>query len=173
MSSLMRRLHKVAAMFMAIGIVLTSQVWGGKIQLPAGQEMKVKFDRNQELSSGKLKKGDKVSFTLAEPITIAGRAIIEQGAKGTAKVEDVTGAKPFKGGVLKVSFDELHAKGDFKTPKDAAIKLEGTVEKKGGNRKILSVIPGFFFLIKGGQGKLNPDEVYTAKVKEAAVLESK
>ncbi len=173
MSALGYRTYRIVALLIAMGVVLASHAWAGKFQLPAGQELKVRFDPGQALSSGKLKKGDKITFSLVEPITIAGKTIVEEGAKGSAKVEDATAAKPFKGGHLKVSFESLQPKGEFKAAKDAAIKLEGSVEKQGGNRKLFSIFPGFGFLIKGGQGSLKSDETFTTKVKEAIILESK
>lgn len=143
----------------------------GKVQLAAGQALKVKIDDGQVVSSGSLKKGDKVKISLAEPIVIGGVTIVEAGAAGTASVAEVTPAgKPGKGGALKLVFEEMQGKGAFK-PK-GAMKLDGDATAKGGNKKIVSYILGFGLLIKGGQGQFAPGTVLDAKIKEAVMLEN-
>ncbi|MEW6051227.1 MAG: hypothetical protein AB1644_09240 [Candidatus Zixiibacteriota bacterium] len=159
----------------AFGLCLLSgsTVLAGKVQLPAGQAIKVKIDSAQKVSSGSLKQGDKVKISLAEPVVIGGVTIVEAGAPGTATVAEVQKAgKPGKGGMLKLKFEELQGKGSFKPAKGAGIKLDGEAVAKGGNKKIISFILGFGLLIKGGQGQFAAGTVLDAKIKEATMLEN-
>jgi hypothetical protein len=155
-------------------VLLAASLPAATIQLPRGTEVKVKFTTAAKVSSGNLAKDAPVLITLAEPVIIGGETLVEAGATGTAKVVEVKKAGSVgKPGYIKVAFVDLEPKGIYQTADKAKIKLSGEVENKGKGKKLLSIlfIAGLF--IKGGQGEIPADTVYTAKVAESITLESK
>jgi len=127
-----------------------------------------------KISSGELSKDVPLLIYLAEPIKIGNTTIVEEGAQGTAKVVDVKKAgKGGKPGYIKVAFVDLETKGEYRSPDNSRIKLEGEIENAGKGRKTLSYLFIFGLFIKGKQGVINPDVVYNAKVAESIILESK
>ncbi len=174
----MRRLSRIdlAVMLTVIGI-LTLGVAGtalaGRVLLPEGTEVKVKFDPRAQVTSGDVVAGVPIVIELAEPVTIGGATIIDQGATGTATVKDVKKAGGGgKGGSITVEFTEIQPKGEFKTTDGAAIKLSGEVSAKGTSRKTMSYLLGFGLIIKGHQAVIPTDSVYTAKTVGNVFLES-
>lgn len=161
--------------YIVIIVALTAEMLAAAtIQLPRGTEVKVKFNTAAKVSSGNLAKDVPVMFTLVEPVIIGGETLVEEGAAGTAKVVEVKKAGAVgKAGYIKVAFVDLEPKGTYLTPDKSKIKLAGEVENKGKGKKLLSIlfIAGLF--IKGGQGEIPADAVYTAKVAESITLESK
>ena len=159
------------ALLTIMGVV---SVQAATIGLTKGTEVKARFTTTTKISSGALNKDVPVLFTLAEPVVIGGKTIVEAGAQGNAKVVEVKkaggGGKP---GYIKVAFVDLGPKGEYATAEGAKIKLAGEIENKGKGKKLLSYlfIAGLF--IKGGQGEIQADSVYTAQVAETIVLESK
>jgi hypothetical protein len=154
--------------------LLSAAVQAGTIQLPKGMDVKVKFAPGMKISSGELGKDVPLLIYLAEPIKIGNTTIVEEGAQGTAKVVDVKKAgKGGKPGYIKVAFVDLETKGEYRSPDNSRIKLEGEIENAGKGRKTLSYLFIFGLFIKGKQGIINPDVVYTAKVAESIILESK
>jgi hypothetical protein len=149
-------------------------VTAGKIRLPDGQEVKVKFDPKMKVSSNTVAKGVPLLIHLEEPIEIGGVVIIEKDAPGTATVADVEKAsKPGKPGKIKIEFTDLEPKGDYNSPDGNKVKLSGTIEGKGKGKKFLSYlfIAGLF--IKGTEAMINTDSTYTATIAEPIILESK
>ncbi len=145
----------------------------GIVQLPAGHPVKLKFDSNMKVNSGDVSEGVPLLITLAEPIKIGGTTVVEEGATGTAMVTKVEKAgRAGKPGMIAVEFQELQPKGEFKSPEEKMIKLKGAFENKGKGKKTLSYILGFGLLIKGGQGEVPTDSVFTAEVAEDIILES-
>ncbi|HUV31437.1 MAG TPA: hypothetical protein VMY05_10160 [Acidobacteriota bacterium] len=144
-----------------------------RVQLPAGTEVKVKFDPLVTINSGRSVAGVPLQVHLAEAITVSGRVVVEEGAVGTATIMEVVqagrGGKP---GKISVSFVELQTKGLFKAPDDALIKLAGSETRAGKGKKLLSYlfIAGLF--IKGGQAEIPTDQVYMATIAETIILES-
>ena len=154
--------------------LLSAAVQAGTIQLPKGMDVKVKFAPGMKISSGELSKDVPLLIYLAEPIKIGNTTIVEEGAQGTAKVVDVKKAgKGGKPGYIKVAFVDLETKGEYRSPDNSRIKLEGEIENAGKGRKTLSYLFIFGLFIKGKQGVINPDVVYNAKVAESIILESK
>jgi hypothetical protein len=154
--------------------LLAASLSAATIQMPRGTDVKVKFAAAAKVSSGELAKDIPVLFTLVEPVIIGGETLVEEGATGTAKVVEVKKAgKPGTPGYIKLAFVDLEPKGIYQTPDKAKIKLTGEIENKGKGKKFLSIlfIAGLF--IKGGQGEIPMDSVYTAKVAETIILESK
>lgn len=154
--------------------LLAGSLSAATIQLPRGTEVKVKFTGAAKVSSGNLAKDVPVLFTLVEPVIIGGETLVEAGATGTAKVVEVKKAGAVgKPGYIKVAFVDLEPKGAYLTADKSKIKLSGEIENKGKGKKFLSLlfIAGLF--IKGGQGEIPADVVYTAKVAESITLESK
>ncbi|MDD4050747.1 MAG: hypothetical protein PHR28_02455 [candidate division Zixibacteria bacterium] len=165
---------RFAAIIALSMILLAASVPAATIQLPRGTEVKVKFVAAAKVSSGNLAKDVPVLFTLAEPVIIGGETLVEAGATGTAKVVEVEKAgKAGKAGYIKVAFVDLDPKGIYQTADKAKIKLTGEVENKGKGKKFISMlfIAGLF--IKGGQGEIPANVVYTAKVAESITLENK
>lgn len=156
-----------------IALLIIPGAYGGKVQLPEGTEVKVRFDPDMKVSSGKLMKGIPLLIYLTEEITVGGKTIVEEGAQGKAEVLEVKEAsKPGKPGYIKVGFTEIEPKGEYSTLDGSNIKLAGEVEAKGKGKKLLSFLLGFGLLIKGGQGELKVDQVYTAKIKETIIMQS-
>lgn len=154
-------------------LLLVSVVNAGTVKLPEGQEVKIKFPPQTKISSGTLEEGTQLVIELAEPIQIGGITIVEAGAQGTAKVAKVKkagrGGSP---GMIEVTFIDLLPKGQYKSADNAPIPLGGNVINEGGGKKILSYlfIAGLF--IKGGQGEIKPETVYTGKIAKAVALQS-
>ena len=152
-------------------IVATAQA--GRVQLPEGHPVKVKFPAGAEIRSDKVTEGVTFGIELAEPIKVGPATIVEQGATGTAVVKEVKeagrGGSP---GKIAIQFVELEPKGDFSLPQGERIKLTGMIDDEGKGKKTLSYILGFGLFIKGGQGEIKTDSVYTVEVAETVMLES-
>ncbi|UCC43987.1 MAG: hypothetical protein JSU65_12880 [Candidatus Zixiibacteriota bacterium] len=174
----MRRIHNIR---MAVFFVALMAAWLGlavstalaaKVQIPEGTEVKVKFPANLKISSGVIGEGIPLLFYLHEDITIGGKVIVEKGAEGTASVtESVKASKPGKPGKITLEFVDLAPKGPFNTLDESRIKLTGSITEEGGGKKILSYLFIFGLFIKGGQGEISPEQIYTATVAESVILE--
>jgi hypothetical protein len=146
-------------------------IHAGKVQIPEGTEVKVKFDPSMKINSKTLQPGIPLLIYLAEPVEIGGRVIIEKGAMGKAEVLDVKKAsKPGKPGYLKVGFVDIRPKGEYNTLDSANIKLKGEVEAEGGGKKLLSLLFIFGLFIKGGEAVLPSDAIYTVRTAETIRL---
>jgi hypothetical protein len=148
-----------------------SNAQAGKVQIVEGTEVKVKFDASMKISSGSLQKGIPLLIYLAESIVIGGKIIVEEGAMGTAEVLEVKEAsKAGKPGYIKVSFVELTPKGDYVALDGSNIKLKGEIDAEGKGKKLLSWVFIFGLFIKGGQGVLPSDAIYTVYTAETIRL---
>lgn len=164
------RLLGLIALLIIINVNLAS---AGKVRLAEGTEIKVRFDPNMVINSGKLQKDIPLLIYLAEDIEIGGTTIIEAGATGKAIVAEVEKAsKPGKPGYIKVAFISLEAKGEFQVADDNSIKLTGEVEAKGKGQKLISFVLGFGLLIRGTNGKIPADGVYPAVIAETVTMQS-
>ena len=143
-------------------------------QLPAGTEIKLKFNADAKISSGEMEPGAKLAVTLVEPIRIGEVLLVADGASGTAVVAEVEKASaPGKPGKIVIEFTELGTRGGYRTVDGAPLKLAGKVEKIGKGKKILAYVTIVgIFLIKGGQGEIDTGEIYTATIGETVVLQS-
>ncbi len=156
----------------AVALTVVS-AFAGTIQIPKGYEVKLKFPGGMKISSGELTKGVPIVCYLEEPIEIGGITVVEAGAQATAKVAEVKSAgKPGKPGYIKIEFESLDAKGEYRLLTDDKIKLEGSAEAEGKGRKLLSYLFIFGLLIKGTQAEINTNQVYTAEVAENIILET-
>ncbi|MCK5125862.1 MAG: hypothetical protein KAR42_06370 [candidate division Zixibacteria bacterium] len=143
------------------------------LQLPKGTDVKVKFTQGMKLSSGTLGQGVPIICHLAEDVRIGDKVVVEAGAQATAVVSDVKKSKGGgKGGYIKISFNELETKGAYNTVDGSKIKLSGYIENTGKGK---GFFPYLFFVLflKGSQGEISTDAVYTVKVAESVILESK
>ncbi|MDX9857493.1 MAG: hypothetical protein RBT76_06875 [candidate division Zixibacteria bacterium] len=168
------RLGRMAVLVAAAALVAGS-VSAATFQLPAGTEVKVKFAGSQTISSGNVISGVPLVITLAEPIKIGDRVLVETGAEGKAIVSEVKKAgAPGKPGMIKVTFQEIQTKGEFSTVDGSPIKLsDEPLIREGKGKKTLAFITIIgIVLIKGGQGEIPVDQVYTAKTAETVVLQS-
>jgi hypothetical protein len=164
-----------SALILTVSLVLVFAVTAsaGKVQVPEGTKLSVKFPPNIEISSGKVGEGIPLLFELATPIEIGGKVIVEKGATGTAVVkESVKSGMGGKPGKITVEFTELNATGAFQTLDGSPIKLKGSVTAEGKGKGFLPWL-FFKFLLKGGQGKIPTDKVYSATVAESIILEEK
>ena len=165
------KLIMMVALFLSI---LFSGAYAGKVVLPEGTEIKVNFEPTMKVDSGKLQPGLTLAIYLAEDIKIGGKTIVEAGAEGLAKVKStVEASRPGKRGHIIISFTELGAKGKYNTLNNAKIKLAGSVENEGKNRKLLSWLFIFGLFIKGSQGEIDTAQSYLATIDETIVLETK
>jgi len=168
-----KTLAKISLFIIAAILIISLSANAGKIILPEGTKVKIKFDPNMTINSGVVGKGIPLLIYLAEPVMVGGETIIEKDALGKAEVVEVKKAsKPGKPGYIKVAFVELEPRGDFKTADGSNIKLKGEIEAKGKGKKLLSILLGFGLLIKGGQGSINTDMIYEAEILESIVMQS-
>jgi hypothetical protein len=155
-------------------MMLVSLAEAATFQLPAGTEVKVKFSSATKINSGTVEPGTKLAITLAEPIKVGDVLLVAEGASGSATVKEVKKAgAPGKPGKLVVEFADMGTRGGYRTADGSAIKLSGKVEKEGKGKKLLAYVTiiGIPF-IKGGQGEIKSDQVYTATVAQTTVLQS-
>ncbi len=169
-----KSLSLVVALLGLAVILAVSVAQAATFQLPAGTEVKLKFNADAKISSGEMEPGTKLAVTLAEPIKIGDVLLVAAGAAGTAVVAETEKAKaPGKPGKIVVEFTELGTRGGYRTVDGAALKLTGKIEKVGKGKKILAYVTIVgIFLIKGGQGEIDTNEIYTATIAETIVLQS-
>ena len=168
----MNSVKSIIAAVLAV-LFISTAVSAGKVVVPEGTELKLRFDSAMVVSSGKLQPGITLSIYLAEDIKVGGKTIIEAGAEGTAKVEEITeSSRPGKPGAIKVAFVDLGTKGKYKTAEDAVIKLSGGVEAKGKSRKIVSWLFILGAFISGTDGEIDTTLDYPATIVETIILES-
>jgi hypothetical protein len=169
----MRNITLVALAILAV-VMVPAMVFAGRVAVPEGTPIKVKFDSTKQVNSGKLQAGDTISISLVEGIAIGGKTIVEAGATGIATVKEaVRASKPGKPGKIVMSFVELSPKGSYRSKDGSMIKLSGVAEDKGGGRKIISWLFILGLLIKGGQGDIDTALEYPATIGETIILESR
>jgi len=159
-----------AALALAV-VLLAPSAHSARVPLQQGTEAIVTFAADGKIKSGEHAVGDTLEITLARPIIIGNQVIVEDGASGKAVVAEIKpSGKGGKPGYIKVSFVSLMTKGTFKTLDGAPIPLEGTIDDKGGGKKLLSYlfIAGLF--IKGGQGEIDANAEYPVTVTKTVVL---
>ncbi len=165
-----RNLLVVAVLLVSL---LPAGAFAGKVVLPEETAIKVKFDPAIKINSGKLQPGLTLTIFLAQDVKIGGATIIEAGAEGTAKVEEIVPAsRPGDPGKIKISFVDLGTKGKYHAADNARIKLGGFVENEGKGRKLLSWVFVLGLFIKGSQGEIDNMLEYPAIIKETTVLET-
>ena len=139
----------------------------GKIRVPEGTEIKVRFDKEVKINSGKLNQGVPIQIYLEDPVIIGGRVVIDEGTTGKAEVLEVkSSGRAGKPGYLKIGFVELEPKGEFKRVDGTTIKISGEVEADGKGKKLLSYLFIFGLFIKGSQAEIPTDQVYNAVIAE-------
>lgn len=144
------------------------------VRLNKGTEVKIQFTYDGNVSSGEFDEGDSVDIALTEPIIMDDSTIVEKGAAGKAVVTKVEkSGKGGKPGYIKVIFVSLQPKGAFITDDDAPILISGEVENKGSSKKTCSYIAFFGLFVKGGNGEIDKDAVYTATITESIKLKSR
>jgi len=164
--------------YIAIALLLicfgAGSAFAGKIMIPEGKEIKVRFDPNMEINSSTVSEGVPLLVNLAEPIDIGGVIVVEKGASGTATVVEVKKhGMVGKPGYIKIQFVDLETKGEYRAPEEGGkIKLAGFAENKGKKKTIISILLGFGLIIKGGKGQISTSDYYTATVAESIILES-
>ena len=152
-----------------------SPLMAARVQLYEGDTIQVRFDSKLKISSGVLKKGDKIPIVLDQPIVEGGVVLVETGATGAAEVVEVEKAgKGGKPGSIKLKFIGLKPKGSFKISGDEeVIKLSGEIGPyKGKGKKLLSYLFIFGLFIKGGQGEVPTNVPHKATIAETILMES-
>lgn len=98
------------------------------VTIPAGTTMVVRL--GETLSSKQNQAGDSFSGTLARPVVVGGRTVIEQGARARGTVVDSKGMGHFKGGaLLAVRLTSVDINGREHSIQTAAVERE--VKGKG------------------------------------------
>jgi hypothetical protein len=98
------------------------------ITIPAGTTVVVRL--GETLSSKQNQAGDSFSATVARPVTVGGRTVIEQGARARGTVVDSKGMGHFKGGaLLEVRLTSVDINGREHSIQTAAVERE--VKGKG------------------------------------------
>ena len=165
--------------FTAFAVLLTmlfvvSDLSATVVRLNKGTEVKIQFTCDEAVSSGEFDEGDSVDIALTEPIIMDDSTIVEKGAAGRAVVTSVKkNGKGGKPGYIKVAFVSLQPMGAFTTDGDAPILISGEVENEGSSKKTCSYIAFFGLLVKGGNGEIDKDVVYTATIAESIKLKSR
>ena len=154
-------------LLLILALLVGATAFSATMQLPKGMELKVKLVTEVELKSDKTAKDTQIPITLVDPIVIAGKTLVEAGAKGTAKVTEVQKSGDGKPGMIKIAFVDLEPKGNYVTPNGAKIKLGGDITGQGKKKKSLLVFG------KLTEGKISTSDTYKATVAESIVLESK
>ncbi len=168
-----RSLFTALCMIFAI-VVMTVSAQAGVVEIGKGKEVKLKFPAGIQITSGNVTSGIPIVCYLAEPLIEGGVVVVEEGAQATATVTEVEPAKKGgKSGKIIVEFTSLDPKGEYKLLTEPNIKLSGTLEREGKGRKLLSYLFIFGLFIKGGEGVVSPDMIYTVKVAESVYLENK
>jgi hypothetical protein len=164
----------LSVLVIAALVALPAAAFAAKVAVPEGTPVKVMFDAGKKISSGELKAGDTLSIRLVEDVKIGGKSIVGAGAKGIARVKEVTpSSKPGKPGKIEISFIALSASGEFRSKDGSDIKLAGTAVDKGSSHKLLSWLFILGLFIKGGQGEIDTSQIHQATVGETIVLESR
>ena len=164
---------RIISLTILFSFLLLSFAQATTLQLAKGTEVKVKFAPGMKVSSGTLSQGVPIVCTLAEPVTIGDKVVVEAGAQATAVVTEVKkSGRPGKAGYIKISFTELETKGEYRTVDGSKIKLTGFVDNMGKKKGFFPYLI-FVLFVKGGQGEINADAVYSVKVAESVILESK
>ena len=115
---------KVFAVVMLFCLFLMPSLYAGKIRVPEGTPIKVKFDKDMKIDSGKLTKGIPLLIYLDDPVIIGGRVVIDKGTQGKAEVLEVKPAsKPGKGGYLKIGFIDHFVPSRFRIIRSSAKSL--------------------------------------------------
>jgi len=158
---------KVFAAVLLFCLFVVPNLQAGKIRVPEGTEVKVRFDKEMKINSGKLSQGVPIQIYLDDPVIVGGRVVIEEGTTGKAEVLEVKASgRAGKPGYLKIGFVELEPKGEFKRVDGPTIKLSGEIEAKGKGKKLLSYLFIFGLFIKGSQAEIPVDQVYSAVIAE-------
>jgi hypothetical protein len=158
--------------FLLVAFLASTVVQAGTIQLPKGTKVKLKFPPDLKVTSGNLSEGIPVICYLAEPVEVGGIVVVEEGAQGTATALEVEPAKKSgKPGRIKIGFITLETKGEYKTLDGSPIKLFGTKEAEGKGKGIFPYL-FFIFFVKGSEGVIPTNAVYTVEVAESVVLQS-
>jgi tRNA A-37 threonylcarbamoyl transferase component Bud32 len=116
------------------------------LTIPEGEEVKLKLSNS--LSSGDAKVGDIVELTVAEPLTIGGHIVIQQGAMAKGIVQTVTSQRFRRPGSLELRFDSVRA------ADGEEVSLRGVYSQKGRVR------------IRGEEVELDAGTPFTAQIAE-------
>jgi len=112
----------------AAGSAATAAKAQESITIPAGTTVVVRL--GETLSSKQNQAGDSFSATVARPVVVGGRTVIEQGARARGTVVDSKGMGHFKGGaLLEVRLTSVDINGREHSIQTAAVERE--VKGKG------------------------------------------
>jgi hypothetical protein len=105
---------------------------------------------SNSLSSGDAKVGDIVEFTVAEPLTVTGHIVIQQGAMAKGTVLTVISQRFRRSGSLELRFDSVRA------ADGQEVSLRGVYTQQGHRGRI-----------RGEEVELDPGTPFTAQIAES------
>ena len=159
-------------LFMLVCLLAMAGVAAADIQLPEGTAVEVAFD--QDVSSKYLKPGELVPIRLLKPIEFGGLVVVNEGAKGSARVKSVEpagrGGKP---GEVTLELLDLEPGSSYKAADDKKIMLrsaQGDISAKGKGKQTLSYLLIFGLFIKGGQGEIPADTPIKAEIAQDIMI---
>lgn len=142
------------------------------IELPAGTKIEIVIEL--EVSSKHFAPNDQIPIRLHGAIEVGGIVLVEDGAKGAARVKSVQPAgKRGKPGRIEVDLVELEPKGAYKAEGDKRIAItsvDGPIMAEGKGRKILSYLFIFGLFIKGTEAVIPADKPFPATIAEDIML---
>ena len=137
-----------------LSLLLQSQIYAATI--PEGTMLVVQPQK--EINADNVKEGDRVNFTVVQPVKVNNEIIIKSGKEVTAEV-----VKKRNNGILGIPGELELGNFELLTSNNDIIRLRGTVVDKGEGRYWANV--GWFFLfpilfIKGDDGKIRVNSTH-------------
>lgn len=166
--------NRPSVCFIVMGMLLSAVFvsTANAIELPAGKKVQIVFE--VDVSSKHFSPNDRVPIRLHGAVEVGGITVVEDGARGAARVRSVQPAgRRGKPGRIEIDLVELQPKGAYKAEGDNKIVLEavdGPIVAKGKSRKTLSYLFIFGLFIKGTEAVIPADKPFPAKVAEDIML---
>lgn len=146
-------MKKILSVIM-LSLLLQSQIYAATI--PEGTMLVVQPQK--EINADNVKEGDRVNFTVVQPVKVNNEVVIKSGREVTAEV-----VKKRNNGILGIPGELELGNFELLTPNNDIIRLRGTVADKGEGRYWANA--GWFFLfpilfIKGNDGKIRVNSTH-------------
>lgn len=146
-------MKKILSIIM-LSLLLQSQIYAATI--PEGTMLVVQPQK--EIDADNVKEGDRVNFTVVQPVKVNNEVVIKSGREVTAEV-----VKKKNNGILGIPGELELGNFEMVASNNDIIRLRGTVVDKGEGRYWANV--GWFFLfpilfIKGDDGKIRVNSTH-------------
>ena len=146
-------MKKILSIIM-LSLLLQSQIYAATI--PEGTMLVVQPQK--EINADNVKEGDRVNFTVVQPVKVNNEVVIKSGREVTAEV-----VKKKNNGILGIPGELELGNFEMVASNNDIIRLRGTVVDKGEGRYWANV--GWFFLfpilfIKGDDGKIRVNSTH-------------